>query len=699
MSRLLLTIALAAGLPMTVAAQEAVAPDPFLWLEDVTGDSALTWVKARNAETEAALGGSAEFARLEARIRSILDSDARIPYVMRQGGYYYNFWRDARHARGIWRRTTPAEYRRAEPAWELLIDVDSLNRVERESWVWRGADCLRPTYRRCLVTLSRGGGDASVTREFDLETRQWVRDGFHRPEAKGGLKWINQDQVFVYTDFGEGSLTSSGYPRTVRRWTRGTPMAKATPVYEGQPDDMYISASRDLTRSFERDFVSRSIAFYNNELYLLKPDGALVRIDAPNSADKSVYREWLLLRLREPLTEGGTTWPAGSLVATRLDSVLNGKRQFEVLFTPSPTVSLEGYDWTRNHLVLTTLDNVKYRLTVLTPGRNGWRKAALSGLPAIGTVSVSPVDREENDDLWIVATDFLTPTTLSLGAVGAAPVRLKSEPVFFEAAGRVVEQHFATSEDGTRVPYFLVRRTDQPLDGTTPTLLYGYGGFEISLTPRYSGTTGAAWIERGGAYVVANIRGGGEYGPAWHQAALKQNRDRAYEDFAAVARDLVTRGVTSPTHLGTNGGSNGGLLVGNMLMQYPDLFGAVVVDVPLLDMRRYHKLLAGASWMAEYGDPDKPEEWEFIRTWSPYHLLQTGRRYPPALFTTSTRDDRVHPGHARKMAARMLADGQPVHYFENTEGGHAGSATNAQAAHMAALRWTFLWRELSRPVP
>ena len=695
----LLPLSLLAGAAGALRAQGSVVNDPYLWLEEVQGDSALDWVRAQNARTEAALGAAPGFASLEARIRSILDSDANIPDVSKIGPYYYNFWQDAEHERGIWRRTTLDEYRKAEPEWETVIDLDALNREEKENWVWHGADCLRPEYERCLVSLSRGGADADVTREFDLKAKRWVDGGFQRPESKGALGWIDRNRVYVFTDFGPGTLTEPGYPRIVKEWRRGTPMSEAKVVYEGTADDMYISAYHHDTPGFERDFVSRTIAFYNDELYLRTGDGRLTRVDAPNSANKSVFREWLLLELREPYTAGGKTWEAGTLLAARFDDFMAGRRDFTVVFAPSPTTSLAGYTWTKSRLILNVLEDVKNRLSVLTPGARGWERAPFPGAPPLGTVGVAAVDRDESDDLWLYVTDYLSPTTLSLVRPGSAPEKLKSMPQFFEAGSHVIEQHFATSSDGTRVPYFVVRPKDLPFDGTAPTLLYGYGGFEISLMPYYSGTVGAGWIERGGVYAIANIRGGGEYGPRWHQAALKANRLRAYEDFAAVAKDLVARKITSPARLGIEGGSNGGLLVGNMLTQYPELFGAVVVQVPLLDMQRYHKLLAGASWMAEYGDPDDPTQWEFIRTYSPYHLFRPDATYPPTLFMTSTRDDRVHPGHARKMAARMIDAGKNVRYFENIEGGHGGSATNAQAAHMAAIAWTFLWRELSGPTP
>ena len=694
-----LSIALAVASFGANAQETRQVNDPHLWLEDVEGEKQLAWVREQNAKAEAELADTPGFKALEADLLAIYDSDDKIPGVYKQGDWYYNFWRDRNHERGIWRRTTLEEYRKPQPKWETVLDLDALNRAEGENWVWHGANCLRPEYTRCLVALSRGGADADVTREFDLSTKQWVDGGFYREEAKGGLRWIDQDTVYAYTDFGAGSMTSSGYPRIVKQWTRGTPISEATVVYEGRPDDMYIAAARDHTPGYERDFVMRTIAFYNDELYLRNADGSLTKVDVPNSAQKSVQREWLAVELREPWEVGGTTYKAGSLLAAKFDDFMAGKREFEVLFEPTDTTSLVGSTFTKNHLVINVLDDVKNRLSVLTPGADGWTRSELAGVPEFGTIGAGAVDSDESDALWLTVTDYLTPTTLMLASAApnaGAPEVLKTQPAFFDASTHEVEQHFVASKDGTRVPYFLVRPKDMAFDGKNPTLLYGYGGFEIPMVPGYSGGVGKGWLEKGGVYAVANIRGGGEYGPRWHQAALKANRHKAYEDFAAVAQDLIARKITSPAHLGIRGGSNGGLLTGNMLTQYPELFGAVVIQVPLLDMQRYHKLLAGASWMAEYGNPDKPEEWEFIRTFSPYHLFDPAKDYPPTLILTSTRDDRVHPGHARKMHALMSAAGKDVRYYENIEGGHGGAANNRQAAHMDALYLTFLWKHLGR---
>jgi prolyl oligopeptidase len=673
--------------------------DPYLWLEDVEGERALAWVRERNAETKAALESRPGFAQLKDDLRAILDSEARIPTVTQLGPYLYNFWKDKAHPAGVWRRTTLDEYRKPEPAWDVVLDIDALNDAEglvgENRWVWHGAECLKPAYERCLVALSPGGSDADVTREFDVATRTFVADGFNRPKAKGEMAWIDQDTVFIGTDFGPGSMTESGYSRIAKRWRRGTPMADAQVVYAGKADDLAVGAFHDDTVGFERDFVVRTLGFYSDEWFVLGAGDKLTKIDAPDSAQKSVHREHLLLELREPWTVGGTTYPAGSLLRAGFEDFMAGKRELTVLFAPTDNTSLAGFTWTRHHLVLNALEDVKSRLRVLTPPEGGapttpWPESPLVGAPAIGTVSLAALDDEVSDDYFLTVTDYLTPTSLQLGTIGTAPTTLKQLPAFFDASGLEIQQHFATSKDGTRVPYFLVAAKGLAPDGKHPTLLYGYGGFEVSQLPSYADRAGRAWLSQGGVYAIANIRGGGEYGPRWHIAALRENRPRAYEDFAAVARDLIARKVTSPAHLGIQGGSNGGLLTGNMLLMYPELFGAVVSQVPLLDMKRYHKLLAGASWMAEYGDPDNPKDWAFIRTFSPYQNLRADMKLPPLLLTTSTRDDRVHPGHARKFAARMREQGHDVLYYENIEGGHGGASNNEQAAFMQALAWTFL---------
>jgi len=679
---------------MTGITKAGEPDDPRIWLEDVTGEKALAWVRERNAESTAELTKSEAFQKLEARILSVLDSNAKIPMVTKIGPHYYNFWKDAQHKRGLWRRTSLDEYRKAEPAWETVIDLDALAGSENVNWVWHGASPLKPSYDRCLISLSRGGADADVKREFDLKTKQFLKDGFTLPEAKSRVAWRGMESLFVATDFGPGSLTTSGYPRIVKEWSRNTPLDQARTVYECAPTDMSVEGYRDLTPGFERDFVSRRITFYSGETYLRR-DGKLIKIEVPDDAEVEVDREWLLVTLRTNWTTGGKTYPAGALIVTHFEGFLKGGRSFDVLFEPTARKSLAGFSATRNYFLLNELDNIRSRIDVLAHKDGHWTREPLKGAPEIGTASAMAIDPDESDDFFLTASSYLMPTTLEFGTVGGKGLeKLKQNPAFFETKGLSVTQHEAVSADGTHIPYFQVSRETLKLDGTNPTLLYGYGGFEISMVPNYSANAGVGWIEKGGVYVVANIRGGGEFGPQWHQAALKANRPRAYEDFAAVAEDLIARKVTTPKHLGIQGGSNGGLLMGNMLARRPDLFGAVVCQVPLLDMKRYHKLLAGASWMGEYGNPDIAEEWSFIQGFSPYHMLKEGVKYPRTLFTTSTRDDRVHPGHARKMAARMKELGLDLIYYENIEGGHGGAADNKQAAFMSALAYTFLWNQL-----
>jgi prolyl oligopeptidase len=677
-----------------VTADPGVVEDPYLWLEEVTSDKALDWVRLRNAASTAELTKAPGFAPLNDRLLQIMDSDDRIPFVSKEGEHYYNFWRDARNKRGLWRRTTLDEYRKPKPAWEIVLDIDALAAAEKENWVWRGAAFLPPAYERCLVSLSRGGADAIVVREFDIRSKSFVKEGFTLPEAKGRIAWRDIDSVFVATDFGPGSLTSSGYPRVVKEWRRGTPLAEAKAVFEGNTTDVRVDAFHTHTKGYERDIFSRSLTFWTRERFIRR-GGKLVKINTPDDAVAMPFRDLLFIELRSDWRIGDKTYPAGALLAADFEAFLAGKRDLDVLFEPTERKSLSAYSPTLNYVVLNELDNVRNRIYLLKRMNGQWHRQPLAGAPEFTTISVSPVDADESDEYFLTVSGFLTPLTLAHGTLGGtAAVTLKESPSNFDAKGLRVSQHEAISKDGTRVPYFQVARADLPLDGQAPTLLSGYGGFEIPRLPGYSAGVGAAWLEKGGVYIVANIRGGGEFGPRWHQAALKANRPRAYEDFIAIAQDLVNRKVTSTKHLGIQGGSNGGLLMGNMLTMRPDLFAAIVCQVPLLDMKRYHKLLAGASWMAEYGDPDNPKEWDFIRTFSPYHNLKPDAHYPRTFFTTSTRDDRVHPGHARKMAARMMEQGHDILYYENIEGGHGGAADNKQAAFMAALSYTFLWEQL-----
>jgi len=663
--------------------------DPYLWLEEVSGSEALDWVRARNEPTLAELC-DAQFERMRIEALEVLDTDARIPYVRRRGEYLYDFWRDATSPRGLWRRTTLDSYRTDSPDWEVLIDVDELGRGDGQKWVWAGASVIEPEHTLALINLSPGGSDAVVVREFDMLTREFVADGFELPEAKSEVGWDDPDTVLVGTDFGPDSLTESGYPRILKRWRRRTPLTDAATIFEGSRTDVSAGGSTDRTPGFERTFVGRSIDFWNRQRYQLR-GSELISIDVPTDASSlSIHREWLLIDLRTDWSVGANTYRAGSLLAANYDEFIAGTRELQVIFEPDEHTCLHQYAWTRDRLVLVTLADVASRVEIVSPGT--WRREPISGIPpATNTVIVAADDT--GDEFFLDSSGFDTPSRLLRGTDAGPLEQIKSAPAFFDAETLDVRQYFATSEDGTSIPYFVVRSRDA--SGPGPTLLGGYGGFETSLTPGYSGVLGRLWLARGGTYAMANIRGGGEYGPGWHTQAMREGRHKVAEDFAAVADDLVNRGITTVEQLGAQGGSNGGLLMGIMLTKYPEKFGALVCDVPLLDMKRYHLLLAGASWVAEYGDPDNPDDWAFISEYSPYQNISTGHNYPPVLMTTSTRDDRVHPGHARKMTAALEAAGQRAWYYENIEGGHAGAADNEQIAFKSALGYSFLWRMLS----
>ena len=682
--------------------------DPNLWLEDVQGEAALDWVRAHNDRSQAELCARPEYADFKPRLLALMNARERIPYVSRVGPHFYNFWQDAEHVRGLWRRTTLESYRQAEPDWEIVLDLDALGAVEGENWVWHGSDTLSPAvpggeWRRCLMSLSRGGADATVVREFDLVDKRFLDacdGGFTLPEAKSTASWLDADTLVVGTDFGPGSLTDSGYPRVIKRWRRGTPLSEAVTIHEGEASDVSAWVSVDDTPGFERVIHGRSVDFYTTEMWLVAADGALQHLDKPADASLGFHEHWAVMELRSDLVQGEVTHPAGSLLVAQADDMLAGRPQWTALFTPTPTRSLGGSAWTRGHVLLNVLDQVANRVEELRLVDGQWQRRAVP-LPGPGTLGIAALhDPHVPDDplaehYWVTYADFLTPDSLMLARAGTDELEvLKQRPRYFDSDGMTAEQRFATSADGTQVPYFIVRPKGCRDDGDNPTLLYGYGGFEVSMQPWYSGGFGLAWYERGGVLVVANIRGGGEFGPSWHQAAVGEHKQRSYDDFIAVAEDLVRTKVTRPERLGIMGGSNGGLLVGAAMTQRPDLFGAVVCQVPLLDMQRYHRLLAGASWMAEYGDPDQPEQWAWIEKFSPYQNVRADVRYPRALFTTSTRDDRVHPGHARKMVAKLEALGHPVLYFENIEGGHGGAADNTQRAHLQALEFAYLWAQL-----
>eukprot|EP00039_Didymoeca_costata_P024962 m.11957 g.11957 ORF g.11957 m.11957 type:complete len:708 (+) comp4563_c0_seq2:125-2248(+) len=690
-----------------VAIQRALAmlglgpEDPHEWLENVTSDSALDWAKERNAHALRTLGNPHESKTYE-QILKILDSKDKIPYVKKIGDKYYNLWQDKKHLRGLWRRTTLEEFQKPDTQWETVLDLDALNEKESENWTWKGSTpCdLGPDVHTDLVLLrlSRGGADAVVVREFNVDKKEFVTENaFFLPEAKSSVCYKSRDVLLVGTDMEEGSLTDSGYPRTVREWRRGTKLESSVEIFSGEKEDVAVSGYSYYDRGHTYELVDRAMTFYTSQKFLRR-DGKLIKVEVPDDTELSTFAGHFLISLRKEWKLQGKVYPSGSLLSAPVDSLIAGDTSdITPLFVPGERTSLEHHVGTLNYLVLIVLDNVQTKLQYwkYDHKESTWINEERSWSPPdMARVSAIALSPDEDDQLWLIRTGFTAPTTLFLGSAAGNvdPVEVKQLPAQFNATGLRVSQGEAVSKDGTRIPYFMIAREDMKLDKSNPTLLYGYGGFEISLLPYYMASVGVGWLERGGIFVQANIRGGGEFGPKWHQAALKEKRHKAYEDFIAVAEHLLEEGVTSRQHLAIQGGSNGGLLVGNMLTMRPDLWGAVVCQVPLLDMKKFNKLLAGASWMGEYGNPDIPEEWAFLKAYSPYHNVKKETKYPPTLFTTSTRDDRVHPGHARKMVARMIEyqGTRNVTYYENIEGGHGGAADNKQRAFMTTLTYKFL---------
>lgn len=670
--------------------------DPFIWLEEVESERALDWAREQNDRSLAAIKSHPLFEDIHKQALAIYESDERIAYPSFQGETVVNFWRDADHVRGIWRRTSLADYRQDSPSWETVLDLDALAEDEGENWVWAGSNCRYPDYDRCLLSLSRGGADASVVREFDPASGEFVDGGFELPEAKSQVAWRDKDSVFVGTDYGDGSLTDSGYPRIIKLWQRGRPLSEAKPVYEGEKQDVAVWAYRAWDGEDAYDIILRSKSFYTRQYYHYR-GGEIHAINIPEDAQlQGIFKGQAMVDLKSDWQVGDTVYKQGSLIAAPVAEVMGGSaNRFEVLFEPGARTSLDGMRQTQDVLLLNVLDNVTNRVDALQyDAESGWQRSTLD-LPELGSIGLV-ASSDTHNTAFVSYTGFLTPSSLiEVDTLANSTTTADALPAFFDKTGMQVEQLEATSADGTKIPYFVVKPKGFEANGQNPTLLYGYGGFEVSLSPSYSATVGTGWLERGGVYVLANIRGGGEFGPRWHQAALKENRQRAYDDFIAVAEDLIARDITSAEHLGIQGGSNGGLLVGATFVQRPDLFNAVVCQVPLLDMRRYHTLLAGASWMAEYGNPDDPEQWEYISKYSPYQNLKADADYPKVLFTTSTRDDRVHPGHARKMVARMMEQGHEVLYYENIEGGHGGAANLKQSAFNSALAFAYLHQQLN----
>ncbi|MET0978009.1 MAG: prolyl oligopeptidase family serine peptidase [Paeniglutamicibacter terrestris] len=703
----------ASGAQITNAQDGDTSEDPFLWLEELDSQRAMDWVVGQNNRTEAELFDN-DFEATRAGILEVLDATDRIPMVTKRGEHYYNFWRDSQHPKGLWRRTSWESYLENDPVWEILLDIDALAAAENIEWVFSGAQMLRPAanqpYERALIKLSPDGGDQVRVREFDLPTLSFVPGGFDLPVAKTKVSWADADTLLVATDVGEGSLTLSSYARTVRRLSRGQDLAQSPEIFAIDPSHVLAFVSHDSTPGFERDVAHDVIDFYNSKTFLRRHD-VWVPIEVPTDVGVSLHRDWVLFSPQTQWTHEGTTHIPGTLLLADLEEFMAGTATLREIFVPSESTSLQSIDFTANYILLNVLQDVASQIYICDPANDFALRPLDIGSP-LHSFSASAVDDEDatdGDDFWLTLTGFLTPTSLARGKVSDnddAPRVIKSAPSRFDAADFEVSQHFAVSDDGTRVPYFQISPRDLPLDGKNPVLMNGYGGFQTSLTPGYLGALGPGWLVRRtetgrrGTYVVANIRGGGEYGPRWHRAALRENRHRAYEDFAAIARDLISRGVTRREHLAATGRSNGGLLMGNMITGYPELFGAISCGVPLLDMRRYTRLAAGHSWIAEYGDPEVPEDWEFVKTFSPYHRLDDalpeGVDYPASLIWSATSDDRVGPVQARKMAAKMMSQGvRDVRYHESLDGGHAGASDNKASATMLATSYEFLWRHIS----
>ena len=695
-------LVLLAVLGCTTSTPPATEADPYLWLEDIDGPKAMEWVRAQNERTKRELASSPEFDALYRDALAALNSASRVPDLTYHGQYLYNLWRDAEHPRGLVRRTTLGELRTPSPKWTTVLDVDDLSRREGKPWVYHGLNCLPPAHRRCLMSLSPGGGDANEIREFDAETLRFVEGGFFVPVAKTNVAWIDENTLFIGTDYGPGSATESGYPRIVKLWKRRTELATSPTIYEGSKSSVAVAGYRIHMSPAPIDLVQESTTFWESTVSQLV-DGRLQKLDLPATAEVvDGFRGRLVIRLQDDWTRGGTTMKAGSVILADPASLRSGGGNITVLVEPTASQVVEDVEVTEKEILVAMLDNVRGRLDRFSPTETGWVRDHVA-FPDNGALEIMTTSSESGDAMMLFQSFTTPPTLYHVAGGGGAVTSILSQEATFAGDRFETTQQWATSTDGTRIPYFVVGPKGMKRDGSNPVHIFSYGGFRNSLTPSYSGTYeqlygsyGKLWLERGGVFVLANIRGGGEFGPSWHSSVLKENRQKVFEDFEAVARDLVKTGITTSKQIGIEGRSNGGLLTFGTMVRHPELYGAVISGSPLADMRRYHELLAGASWIGEYGDPRIPKEWESISPWSPYQHFRSGVRYPPVFVYTSTRDDRVHPGHARKSVARLQAQGHQVWYYENTEGGHGASVTNEQLAYRLALSYVHLWRSLRR---
>ena len=671
--------------------------DPYIWLEEIESPKALEFAKSENQKTINTLQKDPHYKKIESEFREMAYSEDRIAWGSPRNGMYYNFWRDQKNPRGLWRRTSTKEYKKDKSKWETIINLDELSKKEDENWVWGGANCLIPDNNLCLISLSRGGKDAKVVREYDLANKNFVKDGFIIPEAKSRVSWINKDAVYVGTQYGEDSLTLSGYPRTIKYLERGKKLKDAPIMFEVDKKSLSASAYVEFTPLKNYHFFEEKFSFYQSENWYFE-NGVKHLLPFPKDAEFFGYfNQYLLIMIKSELKTPHKNFLAGSLLALPFSKLKDKSLDsIELVFEPTSTKFLNTLSTTKNHIILEVIDNIQGKIVKVTfESPVIWKQVNVPvGSNGVASINSTQYDK---DDLEITYTDFITPHLsyeVDINSKNTDLKILKKSASKFSPKNIITEQRFSKSLDGTMIPYFIVYNKSIKLNGKNPTLLYGYGGFEQSLQPFYLGGIGKVWLEKGGVFVLANIRGGGEFGPSWHQAAVKEKHQVVFDDFISIAEDLINRKVTGPSHLGIQGGSNGGLLVAGAFIQRPDLFNAVLCEVPLLDMLRYHTLLAGSSWMDEYGNPDDPKMREVISKYSPYQNVKADVKYPEVFIYTSTKDDRVHPGHARKMVAKMKELGHPLFYYENTEGGHQGVANIEQNILKSALQYTYLWRKL-----
>lgn len=665
--------------------------DPYLWLEEIDGEKALDWARAQNKVSDEAFATLPVFTELRDKYLTVFNDKERVIYPDMVGDYVYNLWQDDKNERGLWRRMSKQDYLDAKNDWEVVLDLDKLSAEENKKWVFAGTAWLGPENNLCLLYLSDGGKDESVIREFDVSKKTFVKGGFSVSESKGSATWIDKDNILVATNYGPGTVTTSGYPTTVKLWKRGADPAAAELIFETDTTKVGTFLSGNFIDGKQYVFINEALSTYKTKIYIYTP-GGVKWLDVPLDLEyRGMHRNELLFYLQSDWETENETYKSGTVVSYDLTEFLSGTTKIRTVYQPGERASFASLMSAKDFIIVSTMENVQSKLKIFRSEGDQWIGEALA-VPEFGTISLVSSDNQ-SDDYFFAFNNPVTPTTLYHGD-GEKITAIRKQKDYFDASGLTVEQSEAVSKDGTAIPYFIVHRKEMVPDGKNPTLIDGYGGFNVSQQPWYSSVTGIGWLEHGGVYVIANIRGGGEFGPAWHHAALKEKRQNAYDDFFAVAEDVINKKITSPEYMGAFGWSNGGLLTGVALTQRPDLYNAVVIGAPLLDMKRYSHMLAGASWMDEYGDPDKPEDWAFISKYSPYQNLSKKTKYPEPLFITSTRDDRVHPGHARKMAAKMIDMGHTVYYHETIEGGHGAASTNAQEADMWALIYSYLNKKL-----